>query len=206
MKRMFITLLILFPLLTNAKTSHQKYVSQNPTVTENQHVKNDTPENKKYTTFIGIQDLYSTHSTNFKGVELGENYHLSPRFSLGLGAEFSWCGYHFDNGWNLTNLRFLPVYADSKLNLTSGKVVTPYLHFSAGLSFANYKKQDAFSPGPVTAVSEQGFYMFSGAGASIKIVNHLNAFVDIGFKGYHMSLNALDVNPHGFTSKLGLEF
>ncbi len=206
MKRMFIPLLILFPLLMHAKTPHLKYVSPNPTVAVNKNVKNDANEARKYTTVIGIQDLHSTHATNFKGVELAENYHLSPKFSLGLGAEYSWCGYHFDNGYNLTDLRFLPVYADSKMNLTTGKAVTPFLHLSAGVSFANYKKQDAFSPGPITHVSEQGFYIYSGGGVSFKISRHLHSYFDLGFKGYHMSLNALDINPHGVTTKLGLEF
>lgn len=206
MKQMFLALLVLFPLLMRAKNPYQKYVSPNPTVEELKNAKNDSRETKKYTTVVGIQDLYSTHGTHFKGVELAESYHLSPRFALGLGAEYSWCGYHFDNGFNLTDLKFLPVYADSKMNLTTGKTVTPYLHLSAGISFANYKKQDAVAPGPVSQISEQGFYLYSGGGVSFKIAGHLHAYVDTGFKGYHMSLDALDINPHGFTAKLGLEF
>lgn len=190
MKRKLILLLILAPLLTIAIPK--------PTFAENQA--------HKYSTFIGVQNLFSTHGTNFKGAELVESYHLSQRFLLGLGVEYSHCGYHFDNGYNLTGLKFLPVYADSKMNLTTDKAVTPYLHLSAGLSFANYNRQDAVSPGPVTHISEQGFYMYSGGGISVKISGRFKAFADMGFKGYHMSLNALDINPHGFTAKLGLEF
>lgn len=204
MKALFISLIVLFPIWAAAKTNVSKYDLQSAAKTENQSLKKEAPENKKYTIFVGIQDLYSTHDTNFKGVEVVENYHLSPKFLLGLGVEYSHCGYHFDNGFNLTNLRFVPVFIDSKMNLTHDKVFTPYLHLASGVSFANYNKQDALTLGPTSHISEEGLYLYSGAGITFKIKHLAMAYFDLGFKGYHMSFNDLDVNPHGLTFKLGI--
>ncbi len=171
----------------------------------------ESNQTRRFTTSVEIQNLFSTHATNFYGIGLTENYRLTHSFSIGLGTEYSWCGSHYDNGWSLTDLRFLAVYLDSKMNLTRGRKLTPFLHLSTGVTFENYKKQEQdpyYLPpyGPITPGSEQGLYVYSGGGASLKIGKHLYSYVDIGFKGYHMSLNALDVNPHGFNLKLGLDF
>lgn len=162
--------------------------------------------NEKFKIVVEIQDLHSTHSTNFNGAGLVVSYLLSPVFSVGLGTEYSTCAYHFDNGWNLTNLRFLPVFLDAKLDLTKNSILTPFLHLSTGTSFANYTKEDINALGKFRQVSEQGLYLYSGIGISFRLGNYTFTFIDLGFKGYHMSLNAMDVNPHGLTLRLGLEF
>lgn len=153
-----------------------------------------------------VQELHSTHSTNFKGVDLVVSYILTPVLSVGLGTEYSTCAYHFDNGWNLTNLRLLPVFFDAKLDLTRNSILTPFLHLSTGSSFANYTKEDINALGKFYPVSEQGLYLYSGIGIFFRLGNYTSTFIDLGFKGYHMSLNAMDVNPHGLTLRLGLEF
>jgi hypothetical protein len=211
MKQIFILVLILFPALINAKTLNRQRLPSGLSTVANHHTGSVPDKTKKYTTIAGIQNLHSTHGTNFNGLELAELKQISPRFSLGPGTEYSWCSYHFDNGWGLTNLKILAVYLDSKMNLTSDRKLTPFLRLSTGVSFENYKKQkqDPYNLppyGPITPGSEQGFYLYSGGGLSLRIASHLQAFVDVGFKGYHMSLNDLDINPHGLTTKLGLEF
>jgi len=155
---------------------------------------------------IEVQNLSSTHGTNFKGADLIVSYPLSPSFFVGLGTEYSYTGYHFDNGWNLTNLKFIPVFIDSKLNLTKNKILTPFVHLSTGISFASYTMEDINALGKFYPVSEKGLYLYSGIGLSLKSSKYFATFIDLGFKGYHMSLNALDVNPHGLTIRLGLEF
>lgn len=204
MRQLYITLLFLLPLLSFAKNSPRHYYFTDLTASEDSKAKSETPDAKKYTTFVGLQNLHSTHSTDFKGIELAEHKQLTPRLSLGLGAEYSWCGYHFDNGYNLTDLKFLPVYLDSKMNLTQGKPITPYLHLASGVSFANYSKQDARTMGPISHVSEEGIFLYSGGGVSFKINHFGSVYIDLGFKGYHMSFDALDINPHGLTMKLGI--
>jgi hypothetical protein len=153
-----------------------------------------------------VQNLSSTHGTNFNGADLIVSYPLSPSFFVGLGTEYSHTGYHFDNGWNLTNLKFIPVFIDSKLNLTKNTILTPFVHLSSGISFASYTMEDISALGKFYPVSEKGLYLYSGIGLSLKSSKYFATFIDLGFKGYHMSLNALDVNPHGLTLRLGLEF
>lgn len=176
------------------------------------HLKDSTKKtdatryNEKFKIVVGLQNLYSTHSTNFKGVGLVVSYLLSPVFAVGLGTEYSTCAYHFDNGWNLTNLRFLPVFLDARYDLKKKSFLTPFLHLSTGASFANYTKENINALGKFYHVSEQGLYLYSGAGISFRLGNYISTFVELGFKGYHMSFNALDVNPHGLTFRFGLEF
>lgn len=153
-----------------------------------------------------VQSLSSTHGTTFNGVDFVVSYPVSPSFSVGLGTEYSHTGYHFDNGWNLTNLKFVPVFIDSKLDLTKHTILTPFVHLSTGISFANYTKEDINQLGKFYPVSEKGLYLYSGIGLSFRISNYFATFIDLGFKGYHMSFNALDVNPHGLTFRFGLEF
>ena len=153
-----------------------------------------------------VQNLSSTHGTNFNGAGLIVSYPFSSSFSVGLGTEYSHSGYHFDNGWNLTNLKFIPVFMDSKLDLTKHTILTPFVHVSTGISFASYTKEDINELGKFYPVLEKGLYLYSGIGLSFRISNYFATFIDLGFKGYHMSLNALDVNPHGMTLRLGLEF
>ena len=206
MKRIVIILTLFIPvaLLANANKK-QSFTSEKLSLISTSTETDRTAEYKKMTTSVEVQNLFTTHGTNFNGIGVVESYMLSPRFALGLGAEYSWCDYHFDNGWNLTNLKFLPVYIDSKVNLTSGKKLTPFLRLSTGVSFANYNQQYALL-GPITHISEQGFYLYSGAGISLKISKWLSTYVDLGFKGYHMSLNGLDINPHGINLRIGATF
>ena len=161
---------------------------------------------KKIFATVELQNLNSTHGTNFKGADVVVSYQLSPSFSLGLGPEYSYTGYHFDNGYNLTKLKFLPVFADSKLDLSKGRTITPFLHLSTGISFANYYKEDVNALGTLYHVSESGLYAYSGFGVSCKLGNSISTFIETGFKGFHMSFNALDINPHGLTFRLGLKF
>jgi hypothetical protein len=48
--------------------------------------------------------------------------------------------------------------------------------------------------------------MYGGYGFQFRINRELSTLLEIGFKGFHMSFNALDVNPHGLTAKAGLVF
>lgn len=153
-----------------------------------------------------VQNLSSTHGTTFNGVDFVVSYPVLHSFSVGLGTEYSHTGYHFDNGWNLTNLKFVPVFIDSKLDLTKHTILTPFVHLSSGISFASYTKEDINALGKFYPVSEKGLYLYSGIGLSFRISNYFATFIDLGFKGYHMSFNALDVNPHGLTFRFGLEF
>jgi hypothetical protein len=163
-------------------------------------------QDKRIKLTLGIQNLFSTHGTNFKGAVIVVNYFFSPSLSIGLGAEYSYSGYHDDNGMNLYNLKFLPIFIDTKLNVTKNKKITPFVHLATGISFNSYRKEYINAPGIFYNVSEKGMYLYSGVGVSFKLWKCFSSFIDLGFKGFRMSFNDLDINPHGITLRLGLEF
>jgi hypothetical protein len=157
---------------------------------------------------IFIQPSYefmrSSHGNNFTGLSIDVSYNFSKTVYLGLGTEFSYSPLHIDNGWRLSNLKFLPFFLDFKLNLIEYKRVCPFINLSGGISFINYKKEDYYNPGMPYNVSEKGLYVFAGTGCYIRINKKINSIIVLGFKGFHMSFNNLDVNPHGLTLRIGL--
>lgn len=155
---------------------------------------------------IECHDLYSTHRDQFRGVSFSVSRSVSPMVTLGLGTEFSGNRFHFDNGFNLYHLRFLPVFADQQLTLRRKGRLYPVLHFSEGMSFARYRKEMPLNPGSNQHIHEKGIYLYAGGGLIRKLSDKLSLIAESGIKGFHNSFNALDVNPHGLTGRVGLIF
>ncbi len=147
--------------------------------------------------------LHSTHQDNFMGKDLVFSYRLNPNLLLGLGMEYTSSKFHDDNGWRIYNIRFIPIFADAKLFLPGSRLLAPFLQLSEGISFNHYNRMDP----PYTSsyfVSESGDYLYTGIGCVIRINRFLKPVIGIGFNGFKMSFNSLDVNPHGFTFRIGL--
>jgi hypothetical protein len=155
---------------------------------------------------IGIQDLKSTHNTYFWGGSLIVNYAVTPIFSLGLGAEYSYCPFHHDNASDLTNLKYVPLFIDTRIKLYKDGKLIPYWRFSTGISFATYTNKELDTQRNPYTVNDRGLYMLTAVGCSYKISRFFTPFIEFGLKGFHMSLNNLDINPHGLVLALGLEF
>jgi hypothetical protein len=155
---------------------------------------------------LGIQDLKSTHNTYFKGGSLIADYAISRVFSLGLGVEYSYCPFHHDNASDLTNLQYVPVFIDTRLRLPENGRLIPYWRFSTGISFATYTNKELDTQRNPYTVNERGLYMLTAIGCSYKICRFFTPFIEVGLKAFHMSLNNLDVNPHGSVLTLGLVF
>lgn len=150
------------------------------------------------------QMLRSTHGNAFWGGSLAADYRLSKPVSIGLGMEYTYCNYHLDNGWDLYNLNFLPIYLEEKFRLPAEHKFNPYLHLEEGISFNHYDKVDpAISPNRV-AVRENGLYGYSGLGLQFLQTKHSSLYVELGIKGFRITTNNLDVNPHGLTLKVGV--
>ena len=164
----------------------------------------DSAITKKIIIIPESDNMNSTHYTYFKGINITLDYPVTHNLYVGLGLEHAYTKYHPDNGWQLYNVNFLPIFVDSKLNVLQKKGVMLFARLSAGIAFANYIKKVANTP-PYN-VSEQGIYFYSGIGYAFKIYKYLAPVVEMGFKGFHMSLNQYDVNPHGFTIRIGLVF
>lgn len=152
---------------------------------------------------IEYHDLYSTHRDHFRGVSVTVSKPVSPVLLLGLGTEFSGNNYHFDNDWNLYHLRFLPFFFDQQLK-PNGSRLYPVLHLSEGWSYVAYQKETLAAPGIRRPVHESGLYLYGGAGLTGNLSDRISLAAEAGIKGFHNSFNDLDVNPHGFTGRLGL--
>ena len=217
MNRFQLLFLLIVPTSLFANTNQFKF--KNPATNTIHKLKNDTNSNlvsRRINVSIELQELYTTHGTHFSGFSGIFNYQLSPSYSLGLGVEYAHSGFHPDNGWDLTKLNFIPVFIDSRLNLTKTRKVTPFAHLSTGVTFKNYQKVWSDHPSPEYAnrykvppvgifnISEEGWYMYSGLGITFKITNKLSTYMDIGLKAFHVSWNPWEINPHGLSMKLGI--
>jgi hypothetical protein len=155
---------------------------------------------------LGIHALKSTHNTYFKGGSIVVNYAVTPAFFLGLGAEYSYCPFHHDNASDLTDLKFVPLFIDTRMMLRKYGNLIPYWRFSTGVTFANYTNKELDLQRSPYIVKEKGLYMLTAFGCSYKISRYFTPFIEFGLKGFHMSLNNLDVNPHGSVLAIGFVF
>jgi len=147
--------------------------------------------------------LHSTHGDNFSGGDVVFAYKVSRSLFLGLGTGFAYNKYHGDNGWELFSLRFLPVFADAKLFLPGNENIAPFFQLSEGVSMNHYRRKN-YPYKTAYRVSERGDYLYAGVGCILKISKFLKPVIGIGFNGFRMSFNSFDVNPHGFTFRIGL--
>ncbi len=161
---------------------------------------------KKLQFVLEYQDLYTTHRDHFRGGSLTVARQYSNVLRLGVGVEYATNNYHLDNDWNLTHLHFLPVYIDQQLKPRNSKKLYPMLHFSEGLSYITYKKEIIADPGIIEQRREAGIYFYGGGGLTWKISPRVSLVGEAGFKGFHMSFDEYQVNPHGITYRLGLVF
>ncbi len=150
--------------------------------------------------------MRTTHATYFNGGSITAGYYFTPKLLISLGAEYSYDYYHNDNGWNLYNLKFLPVFIDAKVVVGKERAITPFIQLSQGLSFINYRKEDQQNVFAPYQVSETGYYVYGGGGVWIKIGKYISFQMGVGFKAFHMSTYALEVNPHGLTGRCGFAF
>ena len=169
-----------------------------------QESRNTEKENIFLTT--SLQNLFTTHLTNFTGGNFLAGIRLSRAFWIGAGVELSHCNLHKDNGWKLTELNFRPAYLDLKFEFPANHRFIPYVETAPGISFNHYDKVPQHYPAPVDEVSEKGVYLYTGAGISYRLTKNIASSLEAGFKGYNFSFNNLDVNPHGFDLRFGLVY
>jgi hypothetical protein len=155
---------------------------------------------------IGFQEMYSTHSNFFHGLDIGAGYRFSPKFRLGGGVEYSFNNYHDDNDWVLTNLRFVPIYIDQQISLRQKGSFRPFVRFRQGITPTSYLKKDIGVTTAPFKVREAGLYLYGSVGFTQRVSPQIGLFGEAGLKGFQMSFNSLEVNPHGATFRMGLQF
>ena len=165
-----------------------------------------TKQAGKVSATLLVEDLYSTHNDHFTGVSFRINRTVTKNFSIGAGLQHSHTPVHRDNGWNLYRLQFFPLFVSQTYSLRADKKTYPFLHAEEGISFNRYSKEYQNNPGPLSYIKEKGIYAYFGGGLSSNVNGKFNLTAEAGFKGFHFSANQLDVNPHGVTGKLGVEW
>ncbi len=150
--------------------------------------------------------LRSTHSNLFYAPSLKATYLFRNGWETGVGIEYSTSPIHRDNGYILRKVHFLPVYANLKYNFNRAKKVNIYAETSVGHSFNKYHRAEDREPQKQKKIKEGGVYVYTGVGTKYALARQTDLFFAVGFKGYNMSTNSLDINPHGISFTLGLSF
>lgn len=162
--------------------------------------------------------LYSTHSTKFRGPMVLVDKDLSKHWAVGFGIGYNTCSYHFDNDFDLKNLKFVPIVATVQYTITRSKLFDPYVIAKTGITIMSYDKRPAdwdlkrqgkspdLNPAPYYKKTEAGLYAYVGAGTNVNISQKWQAYVNVGMLGYKMSFNNLDLNPHGVAGNVGLRY
>jgi hypothetical protein len=151
-----------------------------------------------------MEVLRSTHGNAFYGPSLRANYRSGSRWEPGIGLEYAQTPEHHDNGFVLYRLKFIPVYGNLKYNFGGAQKVTAFAELSLGISFNKYDIADERTPKMTSVTREQGFYTYLGGGAKYRLTRDLDLFSGMGLKGYKMSTNSLNINPHGLSFMLGV--
>ena len=152
------------------------------------------------------QSLYSTHGNFFYSKSVTISKMVTKKIELGAGVEKASSPKHHDNGFVLSKLKFLPVYGNIKYHFKNLGKWHPYAESSVGISFNKYLIASDDSPTKKTLVKEKGVFLYGGAGLRYAVCNNLFLVSGFGVKGYKMSFNAEDVNPHGVSYLVGLCF
>ncbi|ANH81478.1 hypothetical protein A8C56_11235 [Niabella ginsenosidivorans] len=152
---------------------------------------------------VNIENLYSTHGNSFPGLSAAYHQGLGSKWELGAGMEYSNASTHNDNRWNLYHLYFFPFYFSEYYKCPAPGNWVPNLHLQEGLGFINYYKEFQDHPGTRYYINEHGFNGFAGIDTHYYFSVLSGVFAEAGLKGFHLSFNNLDVNPHGLTAKLG---
>ena len=178
--------LLALPVISTAQTNsaHQKVFSISP----------------------AFELLRSTHSNLFYAPSLKVNYLFANGLEPGLGIEYATTPIHHDNGYVLYKLKFLPIYGNLKYNFKTSKSIKPYVETSLGISFNQYDIAEDPTPNKTSKTKEEGFYVYTGFGAKYALSKKINTFLGVGIKGYKMSTNDLDINPHGLSFMAGFTF
>lgn len=159
-----------------------------------------------YTFSAAYEFLRSTHTNFFNGPSLKVTRNLKGRFKPGLGIGYATTALHPDNGYKLYRMKLLPVYANLSYDIYNKSKLEVFAEASAGVTFFNYFRATDEQPDVTTYIHEEGLYLYGGFGVRYAVSKHFSPFVGTGLKGYKMSFNNLDINPHGITFVAGVRF
>jgi len=173
------------------------------------HAQDETKTTEKEPMFNfspAFEFLRSTHSNFFNGPSLKVTRNFGGHFKPGIGIGYATTSLHGDNGFKLYRMKILPVYANLTYEFTTRSKFEPFAETSVGISFMKYDRATDLNPNDITPVKENGLYVYGGLGLRYAVSKHIAPYIGAGFKGYRMSTNDLDINPHGITFQVGVRF
>jgi hypothetical protein len=169
------------------------------------HLKSQSNKNlPKIHLEVKINDLYSTHSDHFWGGGIAVSKNITENKVVGIGLDHIYSNNHNDNGWNLTNLHFTPIYFKYQYSCRITKILKIVLFTDQGISINSYKKYDPSIIPNTKKINESGFYSEIGMMTSKFYFHHSYVYFGIGLKNLKLSTNELDVNPHGISFQANL--
>ena len=161
-------------------------------------------ENKKLLMFSPLfESLKSTHGNLFYSGSFTVSKMLNKRYEAGFGIETAFTQRHHDNGFVLYKLKFIPLFGNVKYHFKKVYRFDIYAESSIGLSFNRYHRATDNSPNIKTRIKEKGVFAYIGTGIRYPISKKISLVTGVGIKGYKMSFNVLDINPHGISGMLG---
>jgi hypothetical protein len=150
-----------------------------------------------------FESMKSTHGNLFYSGSFSISKMLNKRFEAGFGIETAFTPIHHDNGYVLYKLRFIPLFTNVKYHFKKAGEFDFYAESSLGLSFNRYDRASDDSPNIKTRINEKGVFAYMGGGVRYPISKKINLVTGVGIKGYKMSFNVLDINPHGISGMIG---
>ena len=103
-------------------------------------------------------------------------------------------------------MKIIPVYANLTYDIPTKSKFEPFAETSIGISFVKYDRATDEQPLITTRINETGLCVYGGFGLRYAVTKRIAPYIAAGFKGYHMSTNDLDINPHGITFQAGIRF
>ena len=150
-----------------------------------------------------FETMRSTHGNLFYSGSFSVSKMLNKRYEAGLGFETAFTSRHHDNGFVLYKLKFIPFFGNIKYHFKKAGKFDIYTESSLGLSFNRYHRARDNAPNNKIRIKEKGVFAYVGAAVRYPISKRINLVTGVGIKGYKMSFNSLDINPHGISGLLG---
>lgn len=167
---------------------------------------NKTETTHPFMVSVLYESMRTTHSNLFKSGSLCVSKMLNKRYEAGIGIETAFTPIHHDNGFVLYKLKFIPLFATIKYHFNQVSRFNFFVESSLGVSFNRYYRASDDSPEIKTKIKEKGLFVYAGAGLRYPLSKKVSLVTGFGIKGYKMSFNVLDINPHGISGMLGFNF
>jgi len=167
------------------------------------------PKSRHFILVPEAHHLRSTHSQTIYGASVMVGYRINPSLAAGIGCEISYTDSLFTHDRHTRVLKFtpIPIYAEARFDLIRNSIVTPYLNLAAGMSFISYERKRLDNSGSTLDdkhICQNGFFFKGGLGLLFHINNSISPSINASFKGFHMSGNPYEINPHGVTIQVGV--